>query len=154
MAGWAPCTVVGLGLILKRLDRYVVLRFSLSWSADGYPKKSGSSSRSQAPFSRCYKLLLDLVRCSDWCISTAPRSHWKISGVSEGRMAFVHPTLTDNGADRGAPITSRTHLQSMVISGLLHGFLLRHLSLLTSLFLIYLHLISVQPVPSAPALIH
>lgn len=124
--------------------------FSLSWSVDGYP----TSSRSQAPFPCCYKSLLDLVTCSDWSISTAPRSRWKISTFSKGRMAFVHPTVTDHGADRGAPFTSQAHLQSMVISGLLHGFLLRHLSPLSSFLLIYLHLISVRPVSSAPALVH
>lgn len=157
VAARALGTLVRLVLVLKRLDQYVVLGFSLSWSTDGYPTKSGSSSRSQAPFPRCYKSLLDLVTRSDWSISTAPRPRWKISGLSEGGMAFVRPTVTDHGADRGAPFTSRAHLQSMVISALLHGFLLRHLSLLAGLLLIYLHLISarpVRPVSSAPALIH
>ena len=93
----------------------------------------------QAPrphFLRCYKSLLDLVTRSDWSISTAPRPHWKILGLSKGGMAFVHPTVTDHGADRGVAFTSRAHLQFMVISTLLHGFLLRHLSPLTSLLLL------------------
>lgn len=62
-------------------------------------------------------------------------------------MAFVHPTVTDHDADRVAPpslpsfLPTQAHLQSMVISALLHGFLPRHLSPLAGLLLIYLHLI-------------
>lgn len=109
VAGRAPGTLVRLVLILKRLDLYVMLCFFLSWSTDGYPIKSGSSSRSQAPFPRCYKSLLDLVTHSDQSISTAPWPRWKISGLSKGGMAFVHPTVTDHGADRGIPFTSQAH---------------------------------------------
>lgn len=70
--------------------------FGLCWTPDGYSTKSASSYRSQAPFLCRYKSLLDVVTGSDWSISTAPQPWWKISGLSEGGMAFVHPTVTDH----------------------------------------------------------
>lgn len=134
--------------------------FGLCWTPDGYSTKSASSYRSQAPFLRRYKSLLDVVTGSDWSISTAPQPWWKISGLSEGGMAFVHPTVTDHVLTvthpPPTPSAGRTTYSLRSPQPSFAGFFwgIYHLS---AAFFIYLHLISVwpvRPISTAPALIH